>query len=211
MLFRSRRYPLKLIENWIYEKDLEKVKEHYTESTKSVCIYARVSTYRQNTDGNLDRQAERLEKFARKRFGNIKLTIIKEYGSGLNPNRAGLWRVIRKIKKGEISSVIVSYPDRLSRFGIPFLEEIFHTYGVSLIVAEEQNKPKTIEEELVNDLMKLMASFSGKLYKSRALSQSANERSEKKEAKIISDLLSKSIIQSENDVVENILTMSQKY
>jgi predicted site-specific integrase-resolvase len=106
-----RRYPSKLIENWLYEKDLNENREILTESTKSVCIYARVSTYRQNTDGNLDRQAERLEKFAKKRFGKIHPIIIKEYGSGLNPNRSGLWRLIRKIKKGEISSVIVSYPD----------------------------------------------------------------------------------------------------
>ncbi|MCF2139850.1 MAG: hypothetical protein K9W44_07340 [Candidatus Lokiarchaeota archaeon] len=46
-------------------------------------------------DGNLDRQVERLKKYHKEHFTEESpAKIIKEYGSGLNPMRRGLWRLM---------------------------------------------------------------------------------------------------------------------
>jgi putative resolvase len=58
-------------------------------------------------------------------------------------------------------AVLIEYPDRLVRFGLPYLEQAFGGPGVRLEVLE-QRKPLEPTEELTQDL--LIAVFSGKLY-----------------------------------------------
>jgi len=56
-----------------------------------------------------------------------------------------------------------SHEDRLTRFGYSYLERYFDCYGVSVTVIEDETD-KSAQEELGDDLIKLVASFSGKLY-----------------------------------------------
>ena len=53
---------------------------------------------------------------------------------------------------------------RLTRFGFNYLERICNHHGVRIIVVKDIDKTKSIEQELAEDLMSLIASFSGKLY-----------------------------------------------
>ncbi len=133
--------------------------------------YARVSTQKQDKEGNLDRQAERLEHFIiTSHPKNTSYSIIKEYGSGLNPMRRGLQRLIKAVMDGKVSQIYVEFPDRLTRFGYPFLKTLFEIYHVPIIHTE--NPPQTsIEQQLLEDMMTLMACFSGRLYKNRSLQQ----------------------------------------
>jgi predicted site-specific integrase-resolvase len=199
-LGNHRRYHLHDLEPWLREKDLPPdAPDIHPHKHGRPYGYARVSGFNQAIDGNLDRQADRLERFLKAKFGpQSHPMVIKEYGSGLNPNRPGLWRLIHKVKAGEVSSLVVVYEDRLSRFGVPFLKEIFNIYGVPLL----------LEEELVNDLMALMVCFSGRLYKSRALRQSAGDRAAHKEARCISTFIEKSVARAEWGVIRQIIAIN---
>ena len=103
-----------------------------------------------------------------KKIGTTK--IYKDVGSGLNEKRPGLNRMIRDIKKGIIKIVVVEHCDRLTRFGRKFLEDHFSEHDVPVIYVGA-NENIGLQEQLVNDVMSLMASFSGKLYKLRAINR----------------------------------------
>ena len=66
----------------------------------------------------------------------------------------------------EISKVIVAYPDRLTRFGFKTLEEFFKNCGTEIVVINE--KEKTPQEELIEDLITIISHFAGKLYGMRS-------------------------------------------
>ncbi len=179
-------------------------------------IYARVSSYDQNRNGSLDRQVDHLKRYAKKRYGKkAKYHVIEEYGSGLNPNRRGLKTLIHAGKSGKCSHVIVMYRDRLTRFGFPFLESLFRDYKVGIRVIGESDD-KTGQEQLTEDLMALIACFSGKMYKSRMLLYTKRERDDFKIDKIIqayirkeSDKAFERIIERERKIFES-LKYSQK-
>jgi len=66
----------------------------------------------------------------------------------------------------EVSKVIITYPDRLTRFGLKVLQQFFQSYGTEIIVInQEEKEPK---EELVEDLIKIVSHFAGKLYGMRS-------------------------------------------
>jgi putative resolvase len=72
---------------------------------------------------------------------------------------------------------VIEHKDRLTRFQFNLIEKFFNSYDVK--IERVENMDVSGEEELVNDLMMLMASFSGKLYGKR----SADRRKKKKEEK----------------------------
>ncbi|MCF2141126.1 MAG: IS607 family transposase [Candidatus Lokiarchaeota archaeon] len=154
------------------------------ETVKSTYIYARVSSSKQKKDGNLDRQVERLKKYYKEHFDDeTPLKIIKEYGSGLNPMRLGLWRLLKQIEQRKVARVLIAYKDRHTRFGFPFLEYVCGICDVPIIEVE-RGLNTSLEEQLVTDLMALIASFSGKLYQLRALQAKGYDREEKERERI---------------------------
>jgi len=58
---------------------------------------------------------------------------------------------------------VVADENRLARFGVDLLRQVFAAYGTTLEVLEP--KPKdTPETELANDLIAIITSFSARLY-----------------------------------------------
>ena len=66
----------------------------------------------------------------------------------------------------KINKVIIEHKDRLTRFQYNLIEFFFNSYGVEIELLDK--KEYTEQEELVNDMMMLIASFSGSLYSARA-------------------------------------------
>ena len=89
---------------------------------------------------------------------------IAEVGSGLNDKRKGLLKLMRMAKNGEITDVAIRYKDRLTRFGYGYLEEYFKSYNVEIHIMDETKTTKSVQEELADDLISIITSFSGKLY-----------------------------------------------
>ena len=46
--------------------------------------------------------------------------------------------------------------------------EMFKNHGVQIVVVKDKKEEKDVKEELVDDMMSLIASFSGKLYGMRS-------------------------------------------
>jgi putative resolvase len=129
-------------------------------------IYARVSSAKQEQEGNLTRQVERLQQVARER-GYQVVALIAEQASSLNEKRKGMKRLLTLIDQQAIDVVLIEYPDRLVRFGFGYLEEAFRWRQVRIAVVEPRSA-QTPTEELVADLLSIVTVFSGRLYGSRA-------------------------------------------
>ena len=55
----------------------------------------------------------------------------------------------------------MEYPDRLARFGFPYLETLFNVLGIRVVVAEREAEDAQVE--LVKDLRSIVTRFSAKL------------------------------------------------
>ena len=134
------------------------------QSRKDV-VYARVSSHDQKQHGDLDRQALFL-------IENIpaskNLVVLKEVGSGLNDKRSQIQTLIKMVCNNEVETVYVTYKDRLTRFGYNYLETVFASHGTRIAVIKDEGEAKSVQMELVEDMMSLVASFSGKLYGMRS-------------------------------------------
>ncbi len=129
-------------------------------------IYARVGSRKQEHEGHLTRQVERLQEVARER-GYQVVALIAEQASSLNEKRRGMKRLLHLIDQQEIDVVLIEYPDRLVRFGFGYLEETFRWKQVRLEVGEPP-QVQTPTEELVADLLSIVTVFSARFYGSRA-------------------------------------------
>ena len=131
--------------------------------TKSDVIYARVSTHKQAERGDLEQQVEKVMLY--EIHQNVNNLIVKtDIASGLDDNRKNLLSLIDMVQKGEVSRIFVLDKDRLTSFGYPYLKKICDFHGVSIIVVLDEIDIKTQSEELAEDIITLIHSFSEKLY-----------------------------------------------
>lgn len=133
-----------------------------------VVLYARVSGHGQKAD--LDTQIERLQAWAATERKGAELLVLSDIGSGLKASRRHLQRLLKLICEDKVAEVVITYQDRLTRFGQEYLETLFACFGVTLTVLEP-GAEKTPEQELTEDLLALIASFSGRLYGLRSHKQ----------------------------------------
>lgn len=87
-------------------------------------------------------------------------------GSGLNENRRGLAQLIKDAQKHRYDTLYITYPDRLTRFGYTYLQELFNQNNITVIPLH--SKSFSAEEELMQDFMSLIASFAGRFYRLRS-------------------------------------------
>ena len=162
-----RRYQKESLDEYIGIKEIK------AEKADIIATYSRVSSHEQKAKGDLDRQSSRLSEYCAKKKYTVEY-IIKDVGSGLSDMRAGFVKLTNLVIAKKVSKVVIEHKDRLTRFQYNFIEKMYNSYGVEIICVEKADVSE--EEELVNDIMMLMASFSGKLYGKR----SAKRRREKK-------------------------------
>jgi len=129
------------------------------EETRAV-IYARVSSPDQRED--LERQIDYLTNYATAK-GYKVVEVLKDVASGLNTQRKGLLRLFKLVEGRSVDVVLITYKDRLTRFGFEYLEEFFSTMGVKIEVVFGE-EPKDATQELVEDLISIVTSFAGKIY-----------------------------------------------
>lgn len=150
---RSKRYKYSDVLKYM-ESNLEDLKE------KRIKIaYARVSSNKQKSE--LQNQILHLENYASGR-GIIIDKYIKDVGSGINYNNKGLNEIIDLITSNKVDELIVSYKDRLVRFGFELIENIARKHGTKITVI---NLPSTSpEKEIVDDLLTIITVFSNRVY-----------------------------------------------
>jgi len=123
-------------------------------------IYARVSSPSQR--GDLEGQIQYLTQYCSSR-GYRVVDVLSDIASGLKADRKGLLKLLDYVINRQIDVVVVTYRDRLTRFGFEYLEYLFRQYGVR-VEAILGDEPKDSRQELVEDLIEIVNSFAGKLY-----------------------------------------------
>ena len=121
---------------------------------KFIC-YCRVSSQKQKED--LQRQINVMkEKYPTH-------IIISDIASGLNFKRKGLLEIINMAIKNEIEEVVISYKDRLARFGYDLIETILKEHSNAKIKILNKKEEKTKEEELTEDIISIMNVYVAKI------------------------------------------------
>lgn len=150
--------------------------EEISEERKTI-IYARVSSNDQKQD--LERQVEELEHYCKEQ--KLKeVEVIKDIGSGINYNKRGLKKLIRKIVAGKISRIVISFRDRLLRFGREILEQLCELKDVEIVVVNDKNeREKSENEQLVKDVLAILVVYSSRIYGKRSHKKRKNKKSKK--------------------------------
>ena len=195
-----RRYDLSDLELF-YRKTQNKT--NIFEKLKYILCYARVSGHKQKEKDDLNRQMQKLIIEAKIKGETHPITI-SDVGSGLNPHRTGLKKALKLIKSGQISNILVTYKDRLTRFGFPFIQNFCSLFGVHIIEIE-QSSTKSAQQRLINDMMALIACFSGKLYGMRSAKSRKSLSQKKLMQKQITRIIDREINGTTNCLIRQIL------
>ena len=122
-------------------------------------IYARVSP---SQKGDLEGQVQYLRQYCSSR-GYRVVDVLSDIASGLRTDREGLLRLLNYVINGQVDVVVVTYKDRLARFGLEYLEFFLRQYGVRVEAALGEES-KESRQELLEDLIEVVSSLAGKLY-----------------------------------------------
>lgn len=159
-----------------FEKvEVEKILGISNEQSKKTIIYSRVSSHEQKQD--LKRQTEELEKHSKENQW-IDIEVIEDIGSGINYNKKGLRKLINLVLSGEVARIVVSYKDRLVRFGSELLEQLCKNKGVEIVVLHEREK-EDFQTQLVEDVLAILVVFCSKIYGRRSHEKRRKQKNEK--------------------------------
>ena len=129
------------------------------ENKRKTVIYARVSNRGQKDD--LVNQVEFLKQYANSK-GIIIDMVVEDIGSGLNYNRKKWNELLLMCRNGEVKQILVAHKDRFIRFGYSWFDEFLKSYGVELVVVN--NEKLSPKQELVQDLISITHIFSCRIY-----------------------------------------------
>ncbi|HDZ4963032.1 TPA: IS607 family transposase [Campylobacter jejuni] len=128
-------------------------------------IYARVSTHKQKQD--LKNQIENTIAFLNAK--GIKVDkVYEDIKSGMTLDRKGFMELLDDVMQKRINVVYIAYKDRLARLSYDLVEKLFNDNGARIeIINSCENK--ALEQELFEDIMQTIHSFSMKMYSKRRL------------------------------------------
>jgi putative resolvase len=138
---------------------------------RKIGIYARVSS--SENKANLERQKERLISYCNAKGYQVEKVVV-EIGSGLNDKRPKLEKLLLD---PTIHLIVVEHSDRLTRFGLNYIEKLLAQQNRSI---EILNPPQDEKADLMEDFVSLVTSFAARLYGQR--------RSKRQTEKLIQEL-----------------------
>jgi putative resolvase len=121
-------------------------------------LYARVSSHDQRAD--LDRQVSRLTQWA----ATAKAPVVRveaEVASGMTGRRPKLRRLLAD---PAVTTVVVTYRDRLARMNAELVEAALSAHGRRLVVLDDGE----VTDDLIRDLVEVLTSFCARLYGRRS-------------------------------------------
>lgn len=138
-----------------YLKSKNMFYEDKTLSKRDV-IYARVSTYGQQKQGDLDRQ---IDYILSNRADLKNVLILKEVKSSLDSKRKKLLKLINMILNDEINRIFITHKERLTRFGFEYIESICNHHNVEIVIMQLEQDDKSVKQELTEDIKNLLATL----------------------------------------------------
>jgi predicted site-specific integrase-resolvase len=151
----QRKYNVK---KFVEENNTKKVVKHKI-------IYCRVSSRKQTAD--LKRQVS----FLTELYPDYE--VIQEVASGINDERKGLQTILEYAMRRELAEVVVTYKDRLARFGFNIIKNVIELSGAKLLVHHETELSP--DEELASDLISIITVYGARIHGSRRYKLVANK------------------------------------
>ncbi|RVZ85667.1 IS607 family transposase [Helicobacter pylori] len=130
-------------------------------------VYARVSTQKQKQD--LKNQIENCISFINAKGISVD-SIYSDIKSGMSLDRKGFMELLNAVMAFKIKAVYISYKDRLARLSYELVEKLFSDYGTKIVIIN-QCESISLEQELFEDIMQTIHSFSMKMYSKRRIAK----------------------------------------
>ncbi len=130
-------------------------------------VYARVSTQKQKQD--LQNQIENCISFINAKGISVD-SIYSDIKSGMSLDRKGFIELLNAVMAFKIKAVYISYKDRLARLSYELVEKLFSDYGTKIVIIN-QCESISLEQELFEDIMQTIHSFSMKMYSKRRIAK----------------------------------------
>lgn len=125
-------------------------------------VYARVSTAKQKKD--LENQVNLLKTFCFQN-GYVLNGVYQDIASGINfEKRTQFFDLLDEVLAGKVKRVVITYKDRLSRVGFDLFSYLFAKHGCELIVMSEVGSTELDNEEVFDDVVHLLQSYSTNFY-----------------------------------------------
>jgi predicted site-specific integrase-resolvase len=148
-----------------------------TVNEKKTYCYARVSSDHQKED--LNRQIELLQKTY------PEAELLSDIGSGINFKRKGFQTLLERVYSGQIKRVVVTYKDRLCRFGSELVEWIFKKSNTELVVLNKlPGSEESGTKELAEDLLSITTVFVARNNGNRSANFRRQRKQEQEEKEI---------------------------
>ena len=123
--------------------------------SKRDVIYARVSTSKQQKQGDLDRQVDYI---LSNRADLKNVLIFKEVKSIFDGKRKELLKLINMILNDEVNRIFITHKERLGGLGFEYIEAICKQHDVEIITiqSESEQDNKSVKQELTEDIKNLL-------------------------------------------------------
>ncbi len=132
---------------------------------RKTVIYARVSTPKQKKD--LENQIDMLKTYCVNSGIQIN-SVYSDIASGISfDKRKEFFQMLDEIIEHRIEKVIIAYKDRLSRVEFELFSHLFKKYGTEIVVVSEVGSKKLDSEEVFEEIISLLHSYSMKMYSKR--------------------------------------------
>lgn len=126
---------------------------------KDTVVYCRVSSASQKDD--LASQVRAMEEYCR--GAGIAVDVwVQEVGGGMNFKRKHFLHLVDRIQRGEIKKLLIAHKDRLMRFGFDLFHHMANENGCEIVVVNQESLSP--QQEMVEDLMAIVHTFSCRLY-----------------------------------------------
>jgi putative resolvase len=130
-----------------------------SEESRKTVVYCRVSSAGQKDD--LASQKQAMEQFCLA-AGIAVDEWIDEIGGGMNFKRKKFLSLVSRIASGEIEKLLIAHKDRLVRFGFDYFDHMAAENGCKIVVVNQESLSP--QQEMVEDLMSIIHTFSCRLY-----------------------------------------------
>ncbi len=149
-------YDLESIGTLVGQEDNQPQSDRHDNQTNATVIYCRVSSKKQLQD--LDRQKSLLSGA----FPDCE--VITDVGSGINYNKPGLTKLVEMVCREQVGRIVVTFKDRLLRFGFELFEKMCKEHKVQIVVYSDEHRDeqelKDMEtQELQEDLLSIVNVF----------------------------------------------------
>ena len=154
------------------------------ESERKNVVYARVSTSKQKVD--LENQIADIVSYLNVKGIGVD-EIYSDIASGMSLDRKGFMKLLEEVMNNQIDTVYIAYKDRLARLSYELVQKLFRDYGVKIHIVNN-SESKSLEEELFEDIMSTIHSFSMNMYSKRRIAKKLLIETKINEDKLLSEI-----------------------